>query len=101
MIKIKTIYLADETVENLIRDIKGVFPDYEGQSDYPVLGEGGIRLIGDILVPVFDPQTGERIGETWVGKQHANIYVPEDFDETVFQTRMPEPPKNPVNRLAV
>ena len=96
----KTIYLADPSLSAILADIKQVAPDYNGESDYSIIG-GGIHYIGDIPVNTYDEDTGELISSISSGKVHANIYVPDSFDESVFQTRMPEPPKNPVNKLAL
>lgn len=94
--KINTVYLACDTTECLINDIRKEFPGYNGEQEYKT-AEGCVHLIGDI--PEAYDEAGNPV--SWVGKQHANIYVPEDFDATVFRTRMPEPPDNPVNRLAI
>ena len=94
----KTIYLASTTKATLITDIRKVAPDYNCESDYSIEG-GGIHYIGDILVNTYD-ETGELISSVSSGKFHANIYVPDSFDESIFQTRMKESPENPYNRLA-
>ena len=95
----KTIYLCCESLDCLIADIQRVFPKYDGETDFP-LESGGIHYIGDIPIETVNPDTGE-VTFTWVGKQHANIYVPDGFDESIFQTRMPEVPEKPVNKLAL
>ena len=95
----KTIYLAATTKTKLIADIKKVFADYAGETEYPIEG-GGIHYIGDIPIETTDPTTGE-ITITMVGKQHANIYVPDGFDETKFTTRLPVAPDNPYNVAAL
>ena len=95
----KTIYLAATTSTELIADIKKVFVNYAGETEFSFEG-GGIHLIGDIPIENVDPETGE-VTITWVGKQHANIYAPDEFDESVFETRMSEPPAKPVNKLAL
>ena len=96
----KTIYLASPTFSALIADIQQVAPDYAGESDYSIEG-GGIHFIGDIPINTYNEETGELISSVSSGKVHANIYVPDSFDESIFQTRMPEPPKNPINKLAL
>ena len=92
----KTIYLCCESIECLIADIQKVFPDYHGETDFSFEG-GGIHLIGDIVLTT--DEEGNPL--TWVGKQHANIYVSDGFDESVFETRMLEVPEKPVNKLAL
>ena len=94
----KTIYLASPTKATLITDIRKVAPDYNGETDYSIDG-GGIHFIGDIPVNTYDEETGELISSVPSGVEHANVYVPDDFDETIFETRMSFPPKNPVNKL--
>ena len=95
----KTIYLAATTKAKLIADIKKVFADYAGETEFSIEG-GGIHYIGDIPIETIDPATGE-ITITMVGKQHANIYVPDEFDETKFTTRLPVAPDNPYNVAAL
>lgn len=95
----KTVYLCCESLECLIADIQRAFPDYQGEADFSIEG-GGIHLIGDIAIETLDPDTGE-VTVSWVGKQHANIFVPDWFDESVFQTQMTEPPAKPVNKIAL
>ena len=96
----KTIYLACESLECLIADIQQIAPDYNGESDYSIVG-GGIHYIGDIPVNTYDEETGELISSVSSGKVHANVFVPDGFDESIFQTRMPGAPNNPVNKLAL
>ena len=95
----KTIYLAATTRTKLIADIKKGFADYAGEIEFPIEG-GGIHYIGDIPIETADPDTGE-VTVTWVGKQHANIYVPDGFDESIFETRLINTPENPYNKVAV
>ena len=94
----KTIYLAAITKAKLIADIKNVFEDYDGETEFSIDG-GGIHYIGDIPIETVDPDTGE-VTTTMRGKEHANIYVQDDFDESVFETRLIDAPENPYNKLA-
>lgn len=91
----KTIYLACQSTECLIADVRKVFTQYAGETEYS--NEiGAIHLIGDI----YEVDTEGNIVNN-VGKQHANVYVQDEFDETIFETRMLKPPGSPVNRLAI
>lgn len=91
----KTIYLACSSIDCLIEDIRRAFPGFDKETEYSS-ETGAVHLIGDIPTS-FDPEGNP---EAWVGAQHANVYVPERFDETIFLTRR-EPPRSPVNQLAV
>ena len=93
------IYLSANTRDELISDIQNVFTYYNGETEYSCHG-CSIHYIGDIPIENADPVTGE-ITITMVGKQHANIYVPDEFDETKFTTRLPVAPDNPYNVAAV
>lgn len=92
---IKTIYLACNTLECLIEDIRRAFPDYAGEIEYSH-ETGALHLIGDIPTE-FDK---EGLPTAWVGQQHANVYVPDGFNESIFKTIRPAP-KSPVNKLAL
>ena len=74
------IYLAANDLGVLISDIQKVFPEYQGETDFSFEG-GGIHLIGDIVLTT--DEEGNPL--TWVGTQHANIYVPDGFDQYVFE----------------
>ncbi|MDD2965446.1 MAG: hypothetical protein PHU33_15995 [Bacteroidales bacterium] len=92
----RKIFLRCVSLECLINDIRRAFPEYAGEVEYST-PTGGVHLIGDIATE-FD-QEGNPTG--FVGQQHANIFVDDDFDDSIFQTRMYEPPEKPINKLAL
>ncbi|MDD2962584.1 MAG: hypothetical protein PHQ65_07820 [Bacteroidales bacterium] len=92
----KTIYLRCVNLDCLIKDIQRALPGYNGETEYQY-EDVILHLIGDIPTS-FDEEGSVT---TWAGAFHANIYAPESFDESVFQTRMDESPAKPVNRLAL
>ena len=91
-----TLYLKSTTKTALIADIATVIEGYAGEIEF---SNGTIHghWIGKIP-DTFDPETGEVL--TWKTGWHANILVPEDFDESVLTTLVIPPPSNPVHQFA-
>ncbi len=91
----KTIYLKAETPDLLISDIKQVVEDYEGSIEF----SNGIihgHWIG--MIPESrNIETGEV--KKWLEGYHANLLVPKDFDETIFNSLVIPPPTNPVHKF--
>lgn len=90
-----TIYLACSSLECLIEDIRRAFAEYNGETEYSN-ENGAIHLIGDIPTE-YDLEGNPT---AYVGAQHANIYVSDEFDERIFNTQRPAP-KSPVNQVAL
>lgn len=90
----KTIYLEATTIQELIADIAQVIPEYNGEVEF---SNGTIHghLIGDIATA--HNQEGEPTA--WVGAQHANLLIPEEFNLSIFNT-LTQTPANPVHKFA-
>ena len=92
----KTIYLKG-TKTAILNDIKNIFPTYNGEIEWGYEGTN-IHWIGDIMLtyPVIDENHNIVISATYVGAEHVNILVPEDFDDSVFitKTTMPNSPSH-------
>ncbi len=92
----KTIYLKASSNDQLIRDIKRVFPKYNGEIEFSD-GIAHVHYVGDI---VLIPGSFEnKVPPTFVGAEHANILAPEDFDISIFQCLV-EAPKIPKHQFA-
>lgn len=92
----KTIYLKSSTKSGLIADIAKVIEDYSGEIEF----SNGIihgHFIGQIA-KTTNPETGE-VTE-WREGYHANLLVPDNFDESIFDTLVIPPPDNPVHQFA-
>lgn len=92
----KTIYLKSTTKPGLISDIAKVIEDYSGETEF----SNGIihgHFIGQIP-KVTNLETGEVI--EWVNGYHANLLIPDDYDESSFETLVIPPPANPVHQFA-
>ena len=92
----RIIYLKSSTKALLIADIARVFENYNGEIEF----SNGIihgHYIGKIA-----KSTNQETGEVteWLDGYHANILVPNDFDESIFETRVIPPPENPVHQFA-
>jgi len=91
----KTLYLKSTTKTALIADIASIIEGYSGEIEF---SNGTIHghLIGKI------PATFNEDGsvETWKTGWHANLLVPEGFDESVLTTLVIPPPSNPVHQFA-
>lgn len=99
----KTLYLKNSTKSGLIADIakvvtinttNGIKP-YEGEVEF----SNGIihgHYIGQIPDSI-NPETGHVM--SWVDGYHANIFVHEDFDSSVFTCLVPAP-ISPVHKFA-
>lgn len=92
----KTLYLKSSTKTALIADIATLIEGYSGEIEF---SNGTIHghLIGKVPA-TFDPETGEVL--TWKEGYHANILVPDDFDESILTTLVIPPPSNPVHQFA-
>jgi hypothetical protein len=80
----KTIYLKSSTKSGLIADIASVIESYDGETEF----------------------SNGTIHGHWIGKipditgWHANLLVPEEFDDSVFSSLMSNPPTTPVHQFA-
>ena len=92
----KTLYLKSSTKTAIIADIATLIEGYAGEIEF---SNGTIHghLIGKVPA-TFDPETGEVL--TWKEGYHANILVPDDFDESILTTLVIPPPSNPVHQFA-
>lgn len=92
----KTLYLKSTTKTALIADIASVIEGYAGETEF---SNGTIHghWIGKFPA-TFDPETGEVL--TWKEGFHANLLVPDDFDESILTTLVIPPPSNPVHQFA-
>jgi hypothetical protein len=91
----KIIYLKSTKKSTLISDISKVIEGYKGEVEF----SNGIihgHWIGEI------PKTTDEFGKVteWVEGYHANILVPDDFNESILKTRVIPPPINPVHQFA-
>jgi len=92
----KTLYLKSTTKTALIADIATLIEGYAGEIEF---SNGTIHghWIGKVPA-TFDTETGEVL--TWKEGYHANILVPDDFDESILTTLVIPPPSNPVHQFA-
>lgn len=91
----KTLYLKHSTKSGLVADLATLFEGYAGAIEF----SDGIHhghWIGKIPA-TFDPETGEVL--TWKTGWHANLLVPDDFDETRLTTIVAAP-DTPVHQFA-
>jgi hypothetical protein len=91
----RTIYLKSSKKNTLISDISQVIEGYKGEVEF----SNGIihgHYIGKIA------KTKNELGEVteWLNGFHSNLLVPDDFDESIFETRVIQPPNNPVHQFA-
>lgn len=105
----KTIYLKASNKEDIVSDIQKWLPveqtklgqiGYFGQTEYSSNGIH-VHYIGDILInqPTFN-SFGEIVTEpVFSGFYHANVLVPDDFDDTIFTTKIDQP-NNPKHKFA-
>ena len=91
----KTIYLKSTTKTALIADIAQVIEGYNGEIEF---SNGNVHghWIGKIPNET-NPETGEVI--SWINGYHANLLVPQDFDETILKTIV-TPPNSPIHGFA-
>jgi hypothetical protein len=92
----KIIYLKASIKELLIADIARVFENYNGEIEFSN-GIIHVHWIG-VIPKTINTETGE-VTE-WLNGYHANLLVPNDFDESIFETRVIPPPENPVHQFA-
>ena len=95
----KTIYLRAYKLADLIEDIKQVISNYQGEVEYE---KNGIycHYIGDIAITdaTYDDDGALITAAVMVGAYHANLFVPEDFDTSIFNTE--NFPNTPVHQFA-
>lgn len=88
----KTRYLKAATKEELILDIQKVLPKYTGEIEF---GNGEIfgHYIGDLMInpPVLNENLEVITPAVMAGFEHANLLVPDDFDETIFENLLEQP----------
>lgn len=92
----KQIYLKATTQALLIADIAKVMDGYNGEIEF-----SNNEIIGHWIGQI--PNNTNRLkGEAVTFKEgfHANLLVPIDFDESIFETRVIPPPENPVHQFA-
>lgn len=91
----KTLYLKSASSNGLIADIANVIEGYTGDIEF---SNGTIHghYIGQIP-DTFDPENVEVL--TWKDGYHANLLVPEGFDESQLTT-IATPPSTPVHQFA-
>jgi len=90
--KYTTTYLKG-TPEALITDIAQLFEGYNGEIEFSKvedLKQYSGHYIGQIALK---DEEGNVIGVT--DEYHVNLYLPEDFDTSIFVTKKPTPPSNP------
>jgi len=91
----KTIYLKASDKAALIADITKAIEDYKGEVEF----SNGIihgHYIGQIPDSI-NPLDGQVLA--WVDGYHANLLVPEDFDDSKFTWVVPAP-SSPVHKFA-
>ena len=96
----RTIYLKG-TKSAIIKDIQKVAPyskngefesGYNGQTEYA--DENIIvHYIGDIMLtpPILNDKMEVITQATFVGKEHCNVLVADDFDISIFKTKTTNP----------
>jgi hypothetical protein len=96
----KTIFLRSNTKEDLVADIKQVCLNYNGETEFEQ-GYIFIHYIGDIesTPAVLNEDMTIIIPAVMVGKYHANLYVPNDFDTSILNTEITNP-VTPVHQFA-
>jgi hypothetical protein len=104
----ETLYLRAETKEELVEDIKQLFPNYNGETDYSD-GTNHLHYIGDIVIQdaVLNDK-GEVIEQPiFAGNQYCNILLNQTFENEIeeklflskFKTLMTQP-KTPKHLFA-
>jgi hypothetical protein len=82
----KIIYLKASTKDELISDIQKVLPEYNGEIEF---GNGEMfgHYIGDLMLvpPVLNENREIITPALMAGFEHANLLVPDDFDESIFE----------------
>lgn len=96
----KTIYLKSKVFSQLVDDIRKVIPDYIDEIESE---DNGIycHYIGDIVETnaTFNQDLTLNTPAVMVGAFHANLLVPETFDDSIFTTKISKP-NNPVHQFA-
>lgn len=93
----RTVYLKSSTKSVLISDIAKVIENYSGEIEFNNDYIHG-HFIGKIP-KLKNSETGEVI--EWISGFHANLLVPDDFDESIFETLIIPPPNNPVHKFSL
>ncbi|NDC31805.1 MAG: hypothetical protein EBZ58_12920 [Bacteroidetes bacterium] len=97
----KTIYLKSKVFSQLVDDIRKVIPDYIDEIESE---DNGIycHYIGDIVETnaTFNKDLTLNTPAVMVGAYHANLLVSNDFDESIFKTKITTP-KTPSHKYAI
>jgi hypothetical protein len=88
----KTLYLKAATKELLISDISKIIDGYSGEMEFSY-ENNHCHYIGQLAKSV-NPETGE-ITE-WIDGYHANLLVPDNFNESTLSTIV-TPPTSPAH----
>ena len=88
----KTLYLKASSKELLISDISKIIDGYTGEIEASY-ENNHCHYIGQIAKSV-DPETGDIT--QWADGYHANLLVPDNFNESILSTIMSSP-TNPVH----
>lgn len=92
----KQIYLRATTEQLLIADISRVIEGYNGEIEF-----SNNEIIGHWIGQIANnPNRSKDEAATFKDGFHANLLVPIDFDESVFETRVIPPPTNPKHQFA-
>jgi hypothetical protein len=91
----RTIYLKSSKKNTLISDINQVIENYNGEIEF----SNGI-IHGHYIGKIH--KTKNELGEVteWLNGFHANLLVPNDFDESIFVSLVIPAPENPVHQFA-
>jgi hypothetical protein len=76
----ETIYFRANSKEELITDIRQIFPKYEGETEYSD-GVNQLHYIGDLIIKdAISNAKGEIIEQPiFIGKQHLNVLLIQQF----------------------
>jgi len=99
----KTIYLKANTQEELIEDIANVVSIPKAEGNVPYNGDiefsNGI-IHGHYIGKIVDTYNKETNEFTYLDGYHANLLVPDDFDDSVFKTKINNP-QNPKHKFFI
>jgi hypothetical protein len=84
----KTIYLKSSTKEGLISDIAKVIEGYNGETEFS----------NGIIHGHYIGQINNSENESVIEGYHANLFVPDSLDISIFATLV-TPPKSPVHQF--
>lgn len=96
----ETLYLRADTKKELIADVKQLFPNYNGETDYSD-GTNHLHYVGDLIIKdAVINDKGEVIEKPiFSGKQHLDILLGTTFENekdkelflSKFKTIIPKP----------